>query len=450
MRFTDSINTPGAYYALAYVLSACLIIYTNPRKSKWYVSIPYQVLYFVSLSWIMYVTRDVIVWFIPLSILYFTLIFLDLRLHSNLDIRLVLYYAIRAFITGEFMASFHWMIYYFSVKTAHYPTGPVANVIMLVLVHGVVLFFFYRLNQRMPHAEEYMTITRKELLAAALICVGIYSLSNIYYLIGEKLFGGLYAQEIFVIRTLVDAGGVAILYAVAIQLGEVYTRLERDRLLDAFEMQRANYELLEQSMEIVNIKYHDLKHQIAIIREGVESGEAVEYLDKMEQEIRIYEAQNKTGNKILDTILTAKSIYCQNHWIEMTVVADGSALSFMEPMDISALFGNIIDNAIESVEKIGQKEKRLIHLAVAHQKGFVRIRLENCYEQQPKIVNGQIKSTKKDSRNHGYGLKSIEAIVRKYGGSVTINAKEGWFEQRILIPSCDKDRAVYDDQETSL
>ena len=79
----------------------------------------------------------------------------------------------------------------------------------------------------------------------------------------------------------------------------------------------------------------------------------------MEKEIKIYEAQNKTGNKVLDAVLTSKSLYCQNNGIGLTCVADGSALNFMEDMDISALFGNILDNAIEASMMLDQ-EKRFI------------------------------------------------------------------------------------------
>ena len=51
-------------------------------------------------------------------------------------------------------------------------------------------------------------------------------------------------------------------------------------------------------------------------------------------------AQNKTGNKVLDTILTAKSIECQSKKIQMNCIADGKILSFMDPFDISILIGN--------------------------------------------------------------------------------------------------------------
>ena len=86
----------------------------------------------------------------------------------------------------------------------------------------------------------------------------------------------------------------------------------------------------------------------------------------------------------------------------------------MEDMDISALFGNILDNAIESVQKLNEQEKRLIHLSVAKQKQFLRIRCENYCEEQLKFENGMPVTTKKDRRFHGFGMKSI----KKYGGEI--------------------------------
>lgn len=111
----------------------------------------------------------------------------------------------------------------------------------------------------------------------------------------------------------------------------------------------------------------------------------------------------------------------------------------MEDMDISALFGNILDNAIESVQlnhykKLNEQEKRLIHLSVAKQKQFLRIRCENYCEEQLKFENGIPVTTKKDRRFHGFGMKSIKSTAAKYGGSVTTDLKKNWFELRILIP----------------
>ena len=78
----------------------------------------------------------------------------------------------------------------------------------------------------------------------------------------------------------------------------------------------------------------------------------------MEADIKKYESQNKTGNKVLDTVLTTKSLYCAKHNITFTCVADGTLLDFMDVMDICSIFGNALDNAIECELKIPDKEKR--------------------------------------------------------------------------------------------
>ena len=198
-------------------------------------------------------------------------------------------------------------------------------------------------------------------------------------------------------------------------------------------MQYESYRISEESIALVNQKYHDLKHHIQLLR-AASAAERTEYLDQMEQQIRTYEAQNKTGNRVLDTILTAKTIQCQSEGISLTCVADGQALDFMNPMDISALFGNALDNAIESVKKLPNPEQRLIHVSAMRQKDFLRIRVENCYSGELRFVDGMPTTTKRDARYHGYGLKSIQSIANSYGGSATIDTKDGWFELRLLLP----------------
>ena len=105
----------------------------------------------------------------------------------------------------------------------------------------------------------------------------------------------------------------------------------------------------------------------------------------------------------------------------------------LKPTDLSILIGNALDNAIESVEKISDPDKRLIHVSVNRQKGFLRIRVENCYEGDIRFVDG-LPSTRKDARYHGYGMKSIRSVVEKYNGSMIVKAEDGWFELRLLFP----------------
>ena len=185
---------------------------------------------------------------------------------------------------------------------------------------------------------------------------------------------------------------------------------------------------------MVNYKYHDLKHKIAVLKSEEDPEKRMEYLNHMEEEIKQYELQNKTGNKVLDTILTGKSMYCNKHGITLTCVADGNLLSFVDVMDICSIFGNALDNAVESVLKITDKDKRLIHVTVSRQKEFLLIRFENYFEQDLQIDRGNLVSTKSDKDFHGYGIKSIRYTVEKYHGAVNIKADNNWFDMKILIP----------------
>jgi len=210
--------------------------------------------------------------------------------------------------------------------------------------------------------------------------------------------------------------------------------MELESVQNVLENQYLQYKQSRESIELINYKYHDLKHQIEVLRKEQDPEKRNAFLNKMENEIKQYELQNKTGNGVLDTVLTSKSMYCDKHGITLTSVVDGHLLDFMETMDICSIFGNALDNAIESVLKIEQKERRLIHLTVARQKAFLMIRLENYFEGDLEYEKGQLESTKKDKAYHGYGIKSIRYTVNKYDGAVDIDTKDHWFNLKILIP----------------
>ena len=265
------------------------------------------------------------------------------------------------------------------------------------------------------------------------MAAAIYILSSISYTQLNTPFSARGTMEIYTMRTVVYFGGVALLFAYQSQLRDLLTQREADALRNMLHIQYENYKIRQESIDLINQKYHDLKHQIAVLR--AESGEKRNaVLDNMEQEIKAYEAQNDTGNKVLDTVLTGKSLTCRTKNIQLTCVADGTVLDFMDVMDISNLFGNALDNAIESTDKITDPERRLIHLSVARQKGFAAIRIENCFDGELKFEKGLPVTTKKDVLYHGFGVKSIQNAAAKYGGTATITTREGWFELRVLIP----------------
>lgn len=440
-------NTPGIYYAVAYCIATELFLQMNSRKragiSRWLIS----ALMLVLLSAFMQLTKGTtgVAFILSVGVIY-CFIFLHMYLIGDMDVCTAAYYSVRAYMLGEFAASFEWQLFYYGLTSMNVELTMPNNFLFLIPTHAVVFTVSYFLERRFRESNREMPVTRSGFLGAFIIVVIVFALSNISYAFtGNSPFTTHYTAEIFLIRTIVDFGGVIILYIYHMLLAEFKTRQEVNALRMALEMQYENYKASEESVALVNRKYHDLKHQIAILRdmakeqaEGNETGSggqnAVRYLDQMEADIKAYEAQNKTGSRVLDTILTSKSLVCQQQEIQLNAVADGAALSFIDAMDLSSLFGNALDNAIESASKVENAEERLIRLSVARQKGFLQIRCENRYEGTIRFRNGMPLTSKGDEAYHGYGVKSIRATAEKYGGTLTIDASEGWFRLRILMP----------------
>lgn len=435
MNTAEVLNTPGYYYAIAYALSVFVITCTNERKiGRWKLAVV-SCAQFALLLFFMTVTDGVRQeLFVPSMLLIVLLLLGYIYICNDFSLREAGFYFVKAFINGEFAASLCWQIYYY-LRYVRGIQGELLKWVELILVYAVIFTILALMELNLKKDLEELHITRRELLVVIIIAASVFAMSNLSYLDQNGLFSGTFVMDIFIIRTLVDLSGIAVLYAYHVQVKEIQIRFEKDTLHNIMEMQYKNYQLSKENIDMVNQKYHDLKHQINLLKTQAYVGKSTSYLEKMEREIRVYETQNKTGNQILDAVLTNKAMICQNKEIELKFIVDGGALSFMEDMDVSALFGNMLDNAIESAEKQREKQKRLIWLYVTKEKQFVRIRTENYCDEKIRFKNGMPVTTKKDRRLHGYGMKSIKSTVEKYHGSVVAAQENNWFELKILLPA---------------
>lgn len=200
------------------------------------------------------------------------------------------------------------------------------------------------------------------------------------------------------------------------------------------ENQRQQYELAKQSAEAINLKYHDLKHLVNMLKE---SGGVfpVEELQSIEKSISDYGSMLKTGNDALDVVLAEKTLLARKQGASITCIADGSALHFMSKADIYVLFGNILENAMEAVEKISEKESRVIALSVSRDMGVVHIRAKNRRPAGDIVLEGGLPTTTKENREyHGFGTRSIKALAEKYGGAINISVNDEYYTLNIVLP----------------
>lgn len=337
-----------------------------------------------------------------------------------------------SFIIAEFAASFEWQIYLFFFRSH---TMNAAPYLILLAVYGIIYVVVWWLLKRQGTPDGMLHMKAGELPAVMLIAGSVFAMSNLGFLQISTPFSSQYADAVGIVRTMIDFAGVAMMYAFHVLRNENRARRELDMMQDVLRSQYLQYQQSKESIDLINYKYHDLKHQIAVLRAEQDPERRNAFLNQMEEEIHRYEVQNKTGNQVVDTILTGKNVICEQFGISMNCVADGKLLDFMNTMDICSILGNALDNAIECEKKIPDPEKRLIHVAVFGQKNFVILRFENYFDGQLEIKEGIPVTTKtKKKEFHGFGIRSIKYVVDKYDGAVSISQNENWFELKILIP----------------
>lgn len=343
------------------------------------------------------------------------------------------YSCAKAFLIAEFMASLAWQIFTYSQSKGYGYNW--LKILMITLIYGIILLIISRIEKTFQNQNYMKYLNGKEVFASVGTAFVVFGFSNLSFVYNDLLFTTTIRADIFFIRTLVDFAGIAIIYVYQSRICEFISNKELSAMNAVLKSQYDQYRTYQNSLDLIHMKYHDLKHQIAGLRMETDEERRKKWIDAMEEEISTFEVFHKTGNQVLDTMLAAKIFYSRKHNIKFTCVADGSLLNFMHVTDICSIFGNALDNAIEHLVLLPDVEKRLVHINVTSKKNFVFIKIENyCDVEKLKLIGKTIVSTKTDKENHGFGLKSIRAAAEKYGGTVDFGQENHWFVLKILIP----------------
>ncbi len=430
----ELINIPRLYTGIAeWLFCVTYIILAKRRIDGWrFYALVIEFLGAIVGFQILAGTFPLYLWVVAMVFAIF-LMFAFIWTTSNVNAITAGYQVVLAFVAAEFAASVHWQIYYFIINM--YQTDmPVVSDILLVVVYGGIFAILMVLESRYMKKELIGDVKRNDLLSFVVIGTIIFFISNISFISVNTPLSGRYPAEIFYIRTLVDFAGIIVLYSNREHKLYTNSMIDLHQMENLLKKQYEQYSMSQESIDIINQKYHDLKNQIMIIRQEKDFNKREEFLKTLEEGIKRYEAQYKTGNQVLDTLLASKSMVCLDHKINFTAIADGQLLEFISTMDLCSIFGNAIDNAIESVIKIPDTEQRIIKFSTFSQNDFIIMNFENYYVNTLAYNNGNLITTKMNTRFHGYGLKSIRSAVEKYNGSVSINTDSHWFKLTILLP----------------
>lgn len=197
------------------------------------------------------------------------------------------------------------------------------------------------------------------------------------------------------------------------------------------EMQSNYYKDRIRDEERVRSIYHDMKNHLLLLQAQAGNGQEVqESIQELQSQIQEYENYHHTGNEFLDIIIRDKAKTAQEKQIDFNAVISFEDGDFIELLDISTIFGNALDNAIEASEKL-PGDQRLITVRSNRVRDMLVITVEN--NAAPALSTSE-RTTKKDTFSHGFGLPNIKKAVERYGGQCSIKTENDMFILKILIP----------------
>lgn len=199
-------------------------------------------------------------------------------------------------------------------------------------------------------------------------------------------------------------------------------------------MQLDSLELEEANRQEIKIMKHDLRNHLQVIQEMCNTRQYSQmetYIAGLSGNPELSRSFQITGNQAADTVISLKKASADSSGIRF--ICDGSFqwLDNMISMDVCTIFSNLLDNALEGVKTA--KDPYISIKGTDHEHFFV-ITFSNSVPENVKIRNNSVKTSKKDKKQHGLGLSSVDSVIRKYNGQYTLKCKDLEFSVQAVFP----------------
>ena len=177
---------------------------------------------------------------------------------------------------------------------------------------------------------------------------------------------------------------------------------------------------------------HDFKNMSIAIEKLLSDGNTEEALNLLKSSVNSFDSHDntinpfKSGNPIADALLADKQKMA--HSAGATIEFEGAIpAELLSPTDICVLLGNTLDNAIEACQKFPHNIPKTIHISANCVGSIAFIMIEKPVTEKANIKNNHIKTSKENKTLHGFGLYSLNSIVKKYSGTLKISSTDSKF-----------------------
>lgn len=230
---------------------------------------------------------------------------------------------------------------------------------------------------------------------------------------------------------------------------EAELRYQYERLRKETEdMRRQDSELRTLHQNVRQLK-HDMKNHLMVLTAYLNDGEydqAKAYTSELLDKFSTMHSYIETGNVLLNHIINEKLSYAKSMGIVVKAEIENLAFERMNRMDFSALLSNILDNAIEDLQreiKSGKENEaksreksvqRQLEVVITACRGYETICVKNQISSSVLEKNPELASIKEEKEQHGFGVGKIRSITEAYGGMADFYEEDGFFCVKVFIP----------------
>lgn len=301
-----------------------------------------------------------------------------------------------------------------------------SKVILLICYLFFLLIEIYLLRKWKDHYH-HLELKIKQLLPMSVSLAGFGLILNMATKAGTFDLGyganvNQVAYWLFVVGLIYDLlCSIFMIWLQAITLNNQYLAKEVELERRLRNLQKQHFITSKTSIELINEKCHQLKHQIQELKEETDIDAIWPMLSQLEDNIMIYNAIVKTGNEVIDVAVNEKSLLCEREGITLTCMLDGRPFYAMETMDTYQLFKTVLEMATQRAEMNSEPEKRMAAITQSRQGTICFLQVE-CYFGE---------NTKHTETNED--MKMLQEIAEKYDGEVEITVNDDIWMINIML-----------------
>lgn len=375
MECVNRLGNPNInmFYSFASEFAVCIILFESNIKKIWFHNL---------LFWVMFTFADVMTVLIPLVISGGTI--------------------------GNVLADEQGMF-----------IGNISYIILMIVSYKIYMIFMQKINFK---GIQFKT-------AAFLIIMNFFDFWIIISF-GEKItdrVDGIKMIAMLLAFLLINLFFVYVLN----QFSEAYRyKYELSLSEHLNEMYLSNYTEMSHKYEQSRVLIHDIKKHLMVVNELDSKEIKNQYLSDIYKRMDKLFGGFKCSNKILSVVVSQKMSFAKSKGINVVISAEDVPMDFIDDFDITAIFANLWDNAIEACDKV--ENEKYIEMSMSRVNDFILINLKNSYDGIIRTENKNLSSTKP---NHsGVGLKSVKYSVEKYDGVFITNYNGKTFRAEITLP----------------